>query len=278
VAPGPPVRLTMRYGLLSDVHANRQALESAMEFLSRQRVDAVLCAGDLVGAGAAPDACVRDVISEAAGCVAGNHDLAVLGELPDARLSPQAWSSVAWTRTQLSPESWDRLSALPLVFRGPDGVMVAHGSLDDPQRYVQTGEEAHGQLARLASEGPEWRILVLGHTHQPLAAGERSGIVLDGGEGTVRLRPGERWLINPGSVGQAREWRVYARIAILDLGRATVSFRGLRYDTAGCRRELRRHGLDPSSCHLRPQPSQIALGRLRRVASRGVRAIRRRSM
>jgi predicted phosphodiesterase len=266
--------VTMRYGLLADVHANRQALESAMEFLNRQRLDAVLCAGDLVGAGAAPDACVRDVISKAAGCVAGNHDLAVLGELPDARLSPQAWSSVAWTRTQLSRESWARLAALPLVFRGPDGVMVAHGSLDDPQRYVQTGEEAHGQLARLAAEGPEWRILVLGHTHHPLAVGERSGVALNGGEGTVRLRPGERWLINPGSVGQAREWRVYARIAILDLGRATVSFRALRYDTAGCRRELRHHGLDPSSCHLRPQPIRVALARLRRAPSRAARIIR----
>jgi hypothetical protein len=85
-------------------------------------------------------------------------------------------------------------------------------------------------------------------------------------EGVVALARGERWLVNPGSVGQSRERGARARAAVLDLDARTVELRRLDYDAPATRRALRAAGLDPSSAHLPPRPLRAATGRVLRRA------------
>jgi len=247
----------VRYAVLADIHANLHALDAVLEAVRSEGVDGYLVAGDLVGYGPFPNECVERVAGLDAACVAGNHDLIVLGQLSDDRCIPLAKTSLAWTRDVLRDDARSYLEGLPRsVDIGP--VVIAHGSLDDPQEYTRTPEQAIAQLVQLEREHLEARTLIVGHTHRPWACDEtgreperRGALALSN----------ERLLLNPGAVGQSREFRVRARYLLLDLDRGVAEFRAVGYDTRACREALRGRGLSPSSNHLRP----TVRGAVRRV-------------
>ena len=254
----------MRVGLIADVHANLPALEAVLDVLGREQVDGIICAGDLVGYGPFPNEVIERVGEACDPCVVGNHDLAAIGALPFEAWPPLARETLAWTAPALTEQSRRVLAALPVLAGRAEGVAVAHGSVDDPEVYVRSTEDALQQLAATSAD-----VLVLGHTHQQLAVAERSGALLAGRAGTVRLPAGERVVLNPGSVGQSRDGRVRARFALLDLTARVADFREVRYDWRETREALRRAGLPRSSYHLKIDTvPRRALGRVRRVAAR----------
>jgi diadenosine tetraphosphatase ApaH/serine/threonine PP2A family protein phosphatase len=258
----------MRYALLADVHGNLHALRAALGRLEGLSVDRFLHVGDLIGYGPLPNECVELLAGVGAVGVAGNHELIALGRIPDEGCTPRARQSLRWTREVLSEGTRRYLAALPeraLV----DGVMLAHGSLEDPTEYVTEPLQAERQLDRLQREEPEARILVLGHTHQPWAYATSRGVLARRAPASVRLGPGGRHLLNPGSVGQSRDRAADARFAVLDLGRGMAEFHAIPYDLGACREALRRRGLPLDSCHIKPPPFDRARWavkrRLRRV-------------
>ena len=238
----------MRLGVIADVHANLHALDAALAFLSDQDVDRYLCAGDLVGYGPFPNECVRRVLELPGVCVAGNHDLIVLGRCSDERCVPLARTTLRWTRGALDPDVRDLLAGLPLgAVEG--GIALRHGSVTDPQQYVLTEEQAAACLRDIRREAPGVDTLILGHTHRPMAFGERSGWLLRGSTGTVALPRGEAVVLNPGAVGQSRSRDPRGRVAILDTITREAAFHAVPYDVAACRRALQDRGLPPQSCH-----------------------------
>jgi predicted phosphodiesterase len=239
----------MRYGVIADVHANVHALEAALAFLSAEGVDRYLCAGDLVGYGAFPNECVRRVLALPGQCVAGNHDLMALDRLSDERCVALARTSLRWTRAALDPDVRALLADLP-IGTSEGAVAVRHGSVFDPQDYVLTHDDALTCLADIERVAPGTEILILGHTHRPMAVGARRGSLLRRGTGRIRLAPGEPTLLNPGAVGQSRDRDAVARVVVLDLAARVAEFHALPYDVDGCRRALRERGLPPESCHV----------------------------
>ena len=258
----------MRLGLLADVHGNLPALDAALRLLDDEGVDEIVCAGDLVGYGAFPNECVERVGRAATTLVAGNHDLMAIGRLPSEDLIPLVRESTRWTARELSEPAAEALAALPATARAADGVVVAHGSLHSAETYVRDARDAAGQLALLHERDGGARVLVLGHTHEALAVSDRRGELLRGRAGTVTLAPGERLLVNPGSVGQARDDRVLARVAVLDLAAGTVRFHELPYDVAAYRRSLRERGLPDAAYHLPPGGGGRAGRAARRLVQR----------
>src|SRR3954469_29493 len=95
----------MRYGLLSDVHANLPALRAALEWLRREGADAYLCAGDIVGYGPHPNECVELIAALPGACVAGNHDLIAVGRLDGEGIGALARVTLDWTRTVLGSDA-----------------------------------------------------------------------------------------------------------------------------------------------------------------------------
>jgi predicted phosphodiesterase len=255
----------MRYGLLSDVHGNLAALRAALAFLEGEGVDAYLCAGDIVGYGPQPNECVEVLASLPVRCVAGNHDLIATGRLGDEGVGPLAQRTLAFTRDALEPAARGWLEALPERVAVP-GAIVTHASLTGPRRYVVTDQLAALELALLRRADASVPLLVVGHTHHATAFGERSRRVASE---RVELAAGERWLLNPGAVGQSRERDVRARVAVLDLARREVVFHALPYDVELTRAELRRRGLPTTAAHMPPR------SRPRRLAGRLASAARR---
>ena len=102
----------MKVAVISDIHANRQAFEATLEAVAASDAAELWCLGDLVGYGAEPDACVELAREHAAVCLAGNHDLAVTGEIPLDEFSRGASLAAQWTREVIAPENLAFLESL----------------------------------------------------------------------------------------------------------------------------------------------------------------------
>ena len=251
----------MRYAVLADIHANLYALERMLSVIPPGEVDAYVVAGDLVGYGPHPNECV-DLIRELdCLCVAGNHDLIAVGRLQDDGVSRLARETLRWTRRVLRKDVRRYLEGLPRVAELDGGVVVAHGTLDDPTLYVREWRQAVGQLAELRDQRPDARVLILGHTHRP-SAWTAAGRRLPTSRSPTAL-PSEPCLVNPGSLGQARAFSPRAQFLLLDLDRREATFKRLRYDVRACRRALMRAGLPANACHQRPA-ARRAIARTRR--------------
>ena len=227
----------MKVAVISDIHANRQALEATLEAVAESEASELWCLGDLVGYGADPDACVELTREHAAVCLAGNHDLAVTGEIPLDEFSRGAMLAAQWTREVIAPENLAFLQSLkPQAREGPVGLY--HASPRDPVwEYVLST-----LLADLCLDVQEQRICLIGHSHVALsferrdgelAAGEprTDGTVLDLGEG--------EWLLNPGSVGQPRDGDARAAWLALDLDSLAATYHRVPYDVAGAAAAIR---------------------------------------
>jgi len=261
----------MRYGVISDVHGNLQALMAVLADLRHQRVDAWLSIGDLIGYGPQPNECVEVVAELGAVSVTGNHELIVLGELEGRSSSERAHRSHRWTREALRPDVASYLRSLPIQ-ADVNGIVLTHGSLGDPEEYVRTPLHASRELAKLAVEQPGAGLLLLGNTHRQQLHGERTGQVPVQTGSPLRFRADERHLANPGSVGQSRqwEWPPRARCLLVDTARGEMTFRAVPYDVRGSRRQLSRHGLPYRAIHSTPPLGPA----LRRRATRAWRHLR----
>jgi len=226
--------------VISDVHGNWHALEAVLEDVEREQPDELWCLGDLVGYGPRPNPCCAAVERRASICLAGNHDLGVLGEIDLEEFSGDAVAAARWTRGVLAEGSRSFLESLrPQGER--EGVELFHASPRDPVwEYVLSAD-----VARAAFELTGSPLVLVGHSHVPLAITLEDNVV-DGGlaEGGTELPlgPGRR-LLNPGSVGQPRDGDPRAAWLLLDLERETASFRRVEYDVASTQEEIREREL-----------------------------------
>jgi diadenosine tetraphosphatase ApaH/serine/threonine PP2A family protein phosphatase len=230
----------MRVAVISDVHANYQALEAVLKEIDAARVDAVWCLGDTVGYGPRPNECCDVVRDRAAHCLVGNHDLVVLGELTVSEFNDEAAAAAIWTAEVLTPESRAFLASLKPSGE-VDGVDLFHASARDPVwEYVLTEEAARATLE--LSSAP---LVLVGHSHVALAITATNGRVGGGparGGSKVTL-DGRRLLLNPGSVGQPRDGDPRAAWLLLDLEERFAEFRRVPYSIERTQAEMRERGL-----------------------------------
>jgi predicted phosphodiesterase len=256
----------MRIGVASDVHGNLHALETVLTALDQAGCDRVVSPGDLVGYGPRPNECVARLREAGAEAVAGNHDLMAVGLLPVDRLPELQRQTIDWTRAALDDGTRDYLAALPVEARPAADVLMTHGALGDPTVYVHGATAARSQLTFLAGSQPDVRLLLIGHTHHPLAVPAHGEPPPPDGEVELPVAAG-RWILNAGSVGQSREARPVARALVIDLDRGSARFLALDYDVAATQRELAEAGLPERACHL--PPSTGRRGWLARLRGRG---------
>jgi diadenosine tetraphosphatase ApaH/serine/threonine PP2A family protein phosphatase len=234
----------LRAAVLSDIHANRQALEAVLAAVDEAEVDQVWCLGDLVGYGADPDACVALARERFDLCLVGNHDLALLGALDISTFSEAAAAAVAWSRGQVSEETVEFLATLEPA-ASQNGVGLSHASPRDPVwEYVLSTDQAEAGL-----DAQEERVGLIGHSHIALffmrAPGVRGGYAqgAQAGEGTeIEIAEGE-WLLNPGSVGQPRDGDARAAWLELDTESWRARYHRVPYDIEGAAAAIRAAGL-----------------------------------
>jgi len=227
----------MKVAVVSDIHANRHAFEATLDAIAASDASELWCLGDLVGYGAEPDACVELAREHAAVCLAGNHDMAVTGELSLEDFSRGASVAAQWTREVIHPENLEFLRALSPQGE-EDEVGLYHASPRDPVwEYVLSA-----LLAELCLNKQQHRICLIGHSHVALSFDRQEGELASGEprrEGTqLDLGQGE-WLLNPGSVGQPRDGDPRASWLLLDLEQMDATFHRAEYDVAGAAAAIR---------------------------------------
>jgi predicted phosphodiesterase len=218
----------MKVAIISDIHGNRQAFEAVLADIADTAAEQVWCLGDLVGYGADPNACVELAREHAALSLVGNHDLAVLGEIPIDEFSQSASAAVRWTAEVLSEENRGYLAALEPAGAQND-IGLYHASPRDPVwEYVLSA-----LLADLCLDAQEHRVCLVGHSHVALSFDRGEGAATNGAlrpaGSEIDIGAGE-WLLNPGSVGQPRDGDPRAAWMLLDLEGDTAHFRRCQYD------------------------------------------------
>ena len=202
--------------------------------------DELWCLGDLVGYGPRPNECCAGIAERADVCLAGNHDLVVLGMLDMADFAGEAAAAAEWTRGVLDENARAFLAPLqPQAKR--DGVALYHGSGRDPVWEYVLSDDAAWWTFQAAAEP----LVLVGHSHVPLTI-SFDGDSLHGGladEGAEVDLSGKRWLLNPGSVGQPRQGDPRAAYLLLDLDAQRATFRRAEYDIERTQREMREAGL-----------------------------------
>jgi diadenosine tetraphosphatase ApaH/serine/threonine PP2A family protein phosphatase len=239
----------LRVAVLSDVHSNQPALEAVFEAIDEAGVEQLWCLGDVVGYGAQPDACADLIQQRCDFCLAGNHDLAVLGGLDISSFSDTAAVAVEWTQENASEGTLEFLRSLePAGAR--DGIGLFHASPRDPiWEYVLSIEQAEEGL-----DAQEGRVGLIGHSHislfftRPNRARPGDAHGAQAGDGALLSFESGAWLINPGSVGQPRDGDPRAAWLELDTEEWTARFHRVEYDVATAAETILAAGL----------PSQLA--------------------
>jgi predicted phosphodiesterase len=224
--------------VISDIHGNLHALESVFRSIDAESPDELWCLGDLVGYGPRPNRCCTLVAERADVCLIGNHDLGVLGRIDLENFSPDAAFSARWTAEVLEDEPRRYLESL-----SPSAVLdraeLFHASPRDPVwEYVLAPE-----VAFLSLEATEKPLVLVGHSHVALRFGAEELTLGLGEEGSDVDLARERWLLNPGSVGQPRDGDARAAWLEIDDEAGWATFRRTEYPVERTQAEMRDVGL-----------------------------------
>ncbi|CAB4860755.1 MAG: metallophosphoesterase [Actinobacteria bacterium] len=234
----------MLAAVLSDIHANVQALEAVLEAADREGVDEIWCLGDVVGYGADPGACVDLMRERSAVCLAGNHDLAAIGAISTDVFTQGAAVAARWTNTALNDEQRAWLSGLA-PSGSHAGAALYHGSPRDPVwEYVLSA-----LAAEMCFDEAGRPLILVGHSHVALAFSRLPGEPATGEtrrDGAVLDLKGAEWILNPGSVGQPRDNDPRAAWMLLDMSAGRCEYRRAEYDIPAAQSAIRAAGLPES--------------------------------
>ena len=234
----------MRLGILSDIHANYEALTSAWQALSGASCDKVVCAGDVVGYGAMPRECIDFLRERNIETVRGNHDhyVAIPGE--EYEIQQYALDAIRWTRGVLDQDHLNWLAALPFRI-DVGGVTIVHASLE-ARDGVYWPYILDSKTAMFHFYLQESRYACFGHTHIPLlfSYDGRARIDIE----ILRSRrldgpPNMKYLFNPGSVGQPRDFDCRSSSVVFDTETGEVRLLRSSYDVAKSQEQIILAGL-----------------------------------
>jgi len=229
----------MKLAIISDIHANIEALEAVFADIKASNADEVLCLGDIVGYGANPNECVELIRKSCSLTLLGNHDAAAVGLLSTQHFNIHAKIAIEWTMGNLTASSHSFLKALPLKETKFQHTLV-HATPYEPNMwyYITSLEEAAFNFQFFDTD-----FCFVGHTHIPLI------IVLED-EKEVYVHQGEslnygklekvRFLINVGSVGQPRDRNPHSCYGILDSDTKTYTYHRVEYDIQKAQAKMRK--------------------------------------
>lgn len=229
----------MRYAVLADIHGNLEALEACAADVRSRSVDEILVIGDAVGYGANPNECLNWVFDHASVFLMGNHERAVFDYTLRDSFNDWARDSAAWTEGVLDPQYLERIRKLPYTVEG-QSFHLTHGSLHEPEafHYVVEPQDARRSFALMKHP-----LCFLGHTHIPACFSEQAGKVTMLAPGAFSLVAEDRYIVNPGSVGQPRDGDLRLAYGIFDDAQFTFQLIRLEYDRQKAAMKIRNAGL-----------------------------------
>ncbi|MDC7240403.1 MAG: metallophosphoesterase family protein [Spirochaetales bacterium] len=211
----------MKILVLSDIHGNLEALEAVLEDSASQNWEEIWFLGDLAGYGPEPEACYRLLLKEKTLFIPGNHDLYLCGRMSGSFFSNESRKALIMSHSLVSGDFLNHMKELP-VFQERKGVLMVHGSVEDPTRDYILGEP--DALRNFKAATKKW--VLFGHSHiQEYYSLSRRNLSSGRAEtGQTLSLKGSRVLINPGSIGQPRDGNPDAAWGILDTRKKEFTF------------------------------------------------------
>ncbi len=254
----------MRYAIISDIHSNIEAFKTVINKCIEEKVDSYICAGDIVGYNASPTECIELIQSLNTNIIVrGNHDEFIgSGKKDLSFFCYVARTTVLWTKSILTLEQLKWLSSLKMSQNiSKLETSLVHSSLNKPEKWSYIFNQSTSEEN---FKYQNTKICIIGHTHIPEIYNQciESGIIsplyhedknMKGKKNNysyeVKLAPGFKYLINPGSIGQPRDKNPKSSFAIYDTKRFSIKFFRLNYDIKSTCRKIIMAGL----------PKQLAL-------------------
>tara|TARA_B100000795_G_C22796725_1_gene439705 strand:- start:1087 stop:1791 length:705 start_codon:yes stop_codon:yes gene_type:complete len=226
----------MKIAFLSDIHANIDAFESVLQTIDNDEIDTIFIAGDLVGYYYHPDKVIDICMSrDDIHCIRGNHDRNFLNAVNDksfmTKMIKKYGSSYQITRDKLSDKQITWLENLPTKLEltmEQVSITIAHGSINSEDEYIYPTKKSIDLLKQLSTS----EYTILGHTHHPFVWCNEN-----------------RWLVNPGSVGQPRDQSALSSFFYLDLKNKTLLPRKVQFPLEKLFQEILKN--DPNNKYLK---------------------------
>jgi len=227
------------YAIISDVHANLEALQAVLKKIETDNIDKILFLGDSVGYGPDPNECTDILKQKAAVIVAGNHDRAAAGQTDAVYFNPYAKTAIEWTTRVLTDQVVKHIQSLPVTERLiEDNIFLVHATPKEPEKwhYLSYKHNADENFKYF-----EESICFLGHSHIPFVVELSHGGELGVHYTQVNVREGNRYIVNVGSIGQPRDGNPDATYVLLK--NKMIIIKRVSYDILLTQKKMRRVGL-----------------------------------
>ena len=231
--------MARKIAILGDIHANIDALSVVLRDCQEQGVTEYLCTGDVVGYNACPHECLAWIRELGCPVVKGNHDHYVASEQNLEDFNPAAAAVVEWTRDQLDAEEIAWLRDLPFSVTDK-GITIVHSTMDHPENFGYVFDHQQAETNFIQQKTP---ICFHGHTHCPMIYEKQMNGIYRIDPQDIQLKPGRKYFINVGSVGQPRDGDPRASFAIFDSDERQVTLHRVEYDIAEAQRRILAAGL-----------------------------------
>ncbi|HEX3596035.1 MAG TPA: metallophosphoesterase family protein [Polyangiaceae bacterium] len=239
----------MRLGILSDIHANYEALSAVLEAYTHEDITEYYCLGDTVGYGGSPNECAEVVRGLAKATILGNHDAAVAGRMDYSYYYEAARHALDTHAAMLSLESMEWLRTLPYQLRLEQaGVQLCHGSpvrLEEFE-YIFAPEQARECLPIFDELG---HITLIGHSHLCKVFALTKHTVEELPPMDFELEPDKKYIVSVGSVGQPRDYDNRASFTVYDSDKKRFEFKRVEYDIETAADKVLRAKLERNFAH-----------------------------
>jgi len=229
----------MRYAVLSDIHANIEALEAVLADLEQKNIRDIFFLGDAVGYGPNPNECI-DLLAERCGILlAGNHDWGVIGLTDITCFNEYARYSVQWTRQVITEKNSRIIKTWPAKKeRKKEDILLVHSTPREPEEwhYILTLWDAEINFQYFDN-----KLCFLGHSHQPFIIERVPSGELITYKDAARIKEGSRYIINAGSVGQPRDGDPRACYAFID--NESIEIMRVPYDVVSVQEKMKEANL-----------------------------------
>lgn len=227
----------MKTAIISDIHSNLEALTVVLNYLEKEeKVDEIVCLGDIVGYGADPEACLNKIFSVTNNICMGNHDYAVLNPALENNMNIRAVTAIRWTRTQVGKKMEKEKNRFQKSII-KDNIIFVHSNPINPYSW----DYIYDYEAELYLNKMDYNLCFIGHTHSP-------GIFCNSkikykNENQYILDKNSKTIINVGSVGQPRDRDIRACFVIFDNMNWKMKYIKLNYDVNKAKDKIIKAGL-----------------------------------
>jgi predicted phosphodiesterase len=241
----------MKYAILSDLHANLEAVQAVLAHARQQGCTHYVCLGDIVGYGPNPREVLELVRNLNCPVIMGNHDDYACKDQHLTGFNPMASEGIKWTRDQLVEEEKAWLRELKYM-RTVESFVIVHATLDLPEKWAYVFDKFAAAASINYQRMP---VCFNGHTHVPVAFVRGSAGILGGLYTKIRIETGKKYFINVGSIGQPRDRNPHSAYVTFDLINNLIELHRVPYDIPAVQRKIRAVGLPESLA------DRLALGR-----------------